>query len=258
MPKKVRKVDSSKKNIFLVILFIAIAMIVSMSIWHSIGVMWVSGWLMWLWIALIVIFVYLLYSHIFLNRIKFPVVVIALLVTLIVPPAIGIPAKMAGFGKKATAVKTTGSGQLYDCRSDKNAKVESVAGWNSIFYSGPIGKSAPDPSQNTNRKTFSLKDLTGTPAETTEDLYFKVSKADESYMTGAKVGFEICNADDKTDSLTGFDTIKPAGENVLATYIYFHGGRTPDAPGKYRVDGYLYVDGQWHLVSRISDIVFTD
>jgi hypothetical protein len=150
--------------------------------------------------------------------------------------------------------------KLSDCTGTVNDVPKMIPGWKVTIFSAPlIASGSSNLSDANNVRTFSLSGIKNKTESNTMNVRFE--KEDGSYITGAATTIEVCNQDNKANYnyITKYQNPnKTAGETVVASMNYFHGGAYLFAPGTYRVDAYIKdVGGNWQLVDRLSDINIT-
>lgn len=156
---------------------------------------------------------------------------------------------------------TSSSGEkLVNCTNTANVAPQKLSGWNTAVVATERTEYSPSYGATDNStRTFSIKELNDKTSQ--NSVYYLVESADGSQVGGIKSIMEICDKDNKSVNYytTATTTTTPASENATGLYQYLHSSRTlPKADSDYRIDGYLYTNGAWHLTDRISGITFTD
>ena len=147
---------------------------------------------------------------------------------------------------------------LETCTSTAKSVPTMLPGWKVTFYSARLSKTtSPDVSEANHVRTFSYKAIKALTSA--NDLYIRIEKADQSFLTGFGTAVESCDANNK---ITQYYSVRNRtgveGKNVLASTFYFHGGNYLHGAGTYRVDAYVKtLDGKWHLVDRLSGLKIT-
>jgi len=156
-----------------------------------------------------------------------------------------------------TSTKAAGP-VLETCTSTAKSVPTMLPGWKVTFYSARLSKTtSPDVSEANHVRTFSYKAIKALTSA--NDLYIRIEKADQSFLTGFGTAVESCDANNK---ITQYYSVRNRtgveGKNVLASTFYFHGGNYLHGAGTYRVDAYVKtLDGKWHLVDRLSGLKIT-
>lgn len=145
--------------------------------------------------------------------------------------------------------------ELVDCASTVNDQPETALGYKATIFASDLDMNSRE---DTGTRTFSLSALKKRTGG--DDIYFQIEKSDGSYITGLRSAIEVCDENNKTargNSIKYF-TGTPADETTTIIYKYMHGGYYPHSTGKYRIDAYAEIEGQWKLVGRLTDITITD
>jgi len=147
---------------------------------------------------------------------------------------------------------------LSKCTSTVNDTPKMVNGWKSTIYAAPLESSSPDIDHANNARTFSYNGIKNKTEK--NSVYSRIEKEDKSYMTGFGTTMEVCDENNMTTkSYTTDNTVHVAGENVVASISYLHGGRYLHGADTYRIDAYLKTtDGTWHLINRLTGLTVTD
>jgi hypothetical protein len=140
------------------------------------------------------------------------------------------------------------------CTSTSGTHPVKLPGWKTTLYSAPLSdKSINDNVPDNGVRSFSITKLLDKTSPSS--VYYHIQKADGSYATGAKSTIEVCDKHNKTNALIATSTanIDPLQGNELGRIIYLHSYiESTITPGEYRIDGYLYTNGVWHLTDRMS------
>ncbi len=156
--------------------------------------------------------------------------------------------------------KTADGIYLATCTSTANDKPQMVSGFKSTLYAAIMDKSTSNNSRVDNGvRTFSYSGITNKTDK--NSLYSRIEKTDESSIEGYGAVMEVCTtSDNKTNlSYATVDATYKAGQNVVATESYLHGGKYLHGAGNYRIDVYLRtLDNKWHLIDRLTGITVTN
>ena len=147
---------------------------------------------------------------------------------------------------------------LVPCTSSADTPAQKVPGWRTLLYASSLSDAtAASVGKDNGTRNFSIEGIKNKTEA--NDMYFKISKEDGTSIIGASGLMEICNKDNMVAKYgsTADATLKPAGEIPWMMY-YMHGGYYAPAPGEYRIDGYVKIDGIWHLVDRVTGVTFTE
>jgi hypothetical protein len=148
---------------------------------------------------------------------------------------------------------------MVDCTSTNSDQPQQLSGWKTSLYSASISISSISDNVADNLvRSFSIKSLADSTSE--NSVYFHIQKSNDDFITGAKSEIEVCNKNNQTQyyGTTKTADIAAAGKTSNGLYLYLNGrSYMPTKVGDYRVDGYLFVDGVWHLTNRMN-IQLTD
>ena len=260
--------EMNKKIAFFVIgLILLLKFVLLFSTGGLFGIVSYTTWMIWLSLILVIVFMWFFYSFVFKALYSLKFLIIFIIIIAIVIFAIGLPTKAIKFGKTSSNSSTTVSptsssdtADLIDCTSTASAQPAKYPGWKTTLYSAPLSEDSVNDNVSDNGvRSFSLKAL---KAQTSpSSVYYHIEKTDGSFATGAKSQIEVCDSNNKTPnySTTSTANIDPASANSLGVYIYLHSrGYITAIPGNYRIDGFLYVDGAWHLTDRFSSVALTE
>lgn len=162
-------------------------------------------------------------------------------------------------GSSANYEKSSDGVRLSTCTSTINDQPKLLNGWKVTTYSAPLLKDSPNPDQANNVRTFSYSKIKS--KSETNSLYTRIERADQNaYITGYGTAMELCDSNNKASySYVTANTDYVAGESVVASIHYIHGGNYLHGPGNYRADVYVKTtDGVWHLIDRLTNIVITE
>jgi hypothetical protein len=163
--------------------------------------------------------------------------------------------------KKPTARSTNNSPMYGPCTSEAGDTVETIDNWKVTLYAGPLESNTPEVSRAVDVKTFSLKGI----KEKSEkySFYARFELADGSYLTGYDTSIEFCDAQNRTNDI--YRVTKRGSDRVVddnrisARMHYLHAGDYVFETGTFRADAYVKtLDGKWHLVGRVTDLVITE
>jgi hypothetical protein len=146
---------------------------------------------------------------------------------------------------------------LVPCTSSVDTLAQKVPGWVTLLYASSLSDAtAASAGKDNGTRILSIAGIKNKTEA--NDMYLKISKEDGSSIAGASGLMEICDKDNMVAKYgsTADATLKPAGEIPWMMY-YMHGGYYAPAPGEYRIDGYVKIDGVWYLVDRVTGITFT-
>ncbi|MBU0708931.1 hypothetical protein KJ596_04270 [Patescibacteria group bacterium] len=154
--------------------------------------------------------------------------------------------------------------KLYSCSSTASSSLETVSDFIIDLY--PIKNveqgSTTVPVRQDVPPTISLTEFK-VSSWPSDDVYYEVFKDGKLYTSfwGVAVSIEVCDENNMTNiPLDDPSDVSLISEELPAAAAgsYIHGGHIPATPGTYRVDGYFFYDGKWHLTNRLEDVVFTE
>jgi hypothetical protein len=141
---------------------------------------------------------------------------------------------------------------LVDCTSTISNQPIEIPGYKVTLFASDLDMNSV---VDTGTRTFSLEALKKRTGG--DDIYYQIEKKDGSYITGLRATMEICDENNKTSqsNSTKYTKNEPADNTATILTQYMHGGYYPHSTGKYRIDAYANIDGDWKLVGRLTDIV---
>lgn len=208
---------------------------------------------MWFWIILAFWLVVLAIKFfVEMTHVVWIAIALAILGTLLITLNPSLKSKIPGFGNKTDDVVLT------DCTSTASDAPIMLDGWKSTIYSAPMKDGSASVSEANNVRTFSYDGIKNKTEA--NSMYVRVEKNDGSNITGNTIIIEVCDANNKTDQFyTTKSSNQAAGDNVVASESYLHGGQYLHGAGTYRIDSYVKTtDSKWHLINRLSDITITE
>jgi hypothetical protein len=145
--------------------------------------------------------------------------------------------------------------ELIECTSTANDQPQTISNYKVSLFASDLDLSSY---QDTGTRTFSLNALKKKAGG--DDIYFQIEKSDGSYITGLRSTIEVCDENNKTSKGNSIKYVvdTPADQTSTSKFKYMHGGFYPHSTGKYRIDAYAEIDGEWKLVGRLADITIID
>jgi hypothetical protein len=166
-------------------------------------------------------------------------------------------ASIKGADDKSTAGNSSSSVKMVACTSTAADQPAKVPNWKTTLYAAPLASNSSNEGVVDNgTRSFPIVKSSKSDAA---NIYYRVRLDSYTYLPDIGVTLEVCNADNKlpekdSTAASGPDT----SDNVVASVTSLYSNLYQiTAPGKYRVDAYLYVDGKWHLTDRLSDVELT-
>lgn len=169
-------------------------------------------------------------------------------------------------GENGASVKENGTTTeeitLYPCHSPANSSLETVPGFDVIDLSAvKTHEDGPDYDRLTSLPAISLSEFEAVLSPT-HDVYYQITKDTRLYTAfwGVAVNMEVCDENNMTNiplEEASEVNLIPEDSPAASATSYMHGGHIPSKSGKYRVDGYMFYDGRWHLTHQMEGIVFT-
>lgn len=185
-------------------------------------------------------------------------IIIAIVLVIVAIIALVLFFTNKSFNSKTTTTSNNSNANLVTCTSTANIQPIAIPGYKTTIYSSSMAGGSGNNMVDNGTRSFSLKGII--PKTNVDDIYFGVQKVPSGSIAGLKALMEICDTNNqaKKGDTTADTTTTPASKEALGVYYYMHGGTTPVAPGNYRVDGYVNIDGTWKLVARMSGVTITD
>lgn len=140
---------------------------------------------------------------------------------------------------------------LYECYSKSDSKVVALDGFDISLFSSPLNEyKSYTQGVKTDTRAFSFKDFEEKGKNLKEDLWLHIERKDNENFSKATCRLEICNMDNKTISPNYTPKKEHLSEDISGLTCYLRGSTKPKEEGKYRVDGYIYMNDKWNLVGK--------
>ncbi len=183
-----------------------------------------------------------------------------IIVAIVIAAFLAISVSSCSFNQERTTAQTntktntSTASKNVACTSTGGRQPVKLPAWKTALYSAPLSdNSINDNVPDNGVRSFSITKLLDNTSPSS--VYFHIQKADGSYATGAKSTIEVCDKYNKTNALIATSTanIDALEGNELGRIIYLHGYiESAIIPGEYRIDGYLYSNGVWHMTDRMN------
>jgi hypothetical protein len=248
MDKLLKYISKKKVLVFTILAIISLLFCIIM-IGISIG----------FWIVLILWIIFFLLFFVRPAVAALNIYIIAITIILVLSMLISFRVIFSDSTSVASGEKSPEGVLIEDCTSTINDQPQSFDNWKASVYSAPLEDKSSDGSKYANNvRTFSYSAIKNKTSDS--DIYARIEKTDGSYISGAITTMEACDANNKaTKYYTTSNNDSAAGENVVASIHYFHGGSYLHGVGDYRVDVYVKpAGGSWHLINRMTGIKITE
>lgn len=223
----------------------------------------VSTWFLWFAFILWFVFGVFFYLLVFQKMFRILWLIWIFVGFSVVTVGVGLPTGGLKFGD----IGSNGSQQkLVDCTSTASSTLSKVSGWNTYLYAAnPTGKADSAESSTTPhysdktaiRDSYSYSDLKNN--DKTYNIYYYIERTDHSVLpTGTVRIMEVCDTNNKVVATgsTKDTKMQSSSSGVEGSYdwlIPYYINKSA-VPGDFRVDAYLYANGQWTLTNRIDKI----
>ncbi len=223
----------------------------------------VSTWFLWFSLILWLVFGVFFYLLVFQKMFRIMWLIWLFVGFSVFTLVVGLPSGGLKFGDTGS----TGSNQkLVDCTGTANSVTSKVSGWNTYLYAAnPTGQADSAQSSTTPKYTaktpirdsYSYADLKNN--DKTYNIYYYIEKTDHSVLPSGTIRImEVCDSNNKVVATgsTKDTKMQSSSADVVGSYdwlIPFYINKAA-VPGDYRVDAYLFANGQWTLTDRIDSI----
>jgi len=223
----------------------------------------VSIWFLWFSLIIWLIFGVFFYLLVFQKMFRVMWLVWLFVGFSLVTVGVGLPTGGLKFGNADSG----GSQQkLVDCTGTASSSTSQVSGWNTYLYAAnPTGKADSAESSTTPKYTdktavrdsYSYADLNNN--DKTYNVYYYIERTDHSVLPKGTVRImEVCDVNNKVvaKGSTKDTNMQSSSADVVGSYdwlIPYYINKSA-VPGDFRVDAYLYANGQWTLTNRIDKI----